>query len=188
MTTTIGVAAATMDGCSEAAFPCAISAGSNSRAVVHFLVVSEALGRRRRAVAKTFAFPFRSGLLARGRSPQSSSRRQIGAPAFALISFKSPNRERVERIVRAASSPETIREPEEVFLVDRVQRRSRRSLDDLVLEITLAAEFETGGTFRHHQGPRSIPARVSFENGMGEPTRSASPTTASSSRANPTDR
>ena len=44
------------------------------------------------------------------------------------------NRERVERIVRAASWPESIREPEEVFLVDRVQHRNRRSLDDLVLE------------------------------------------------------
>ena len=45
-----------------------------------------------------------------------------------------PNRERVERIVRAASWSESIREPEEVFLVDRVQHRGRRSLDDLVFE------------------------------------------------------
>src|SRR5713226_8639222 len=36
--------------------------------------------------------------------------------------------------MRAASGPEPIREPEEVFLVDRVQHRSRRPLDDLVLK------------------------------------------------------
>ena len=42
--------------------------------------------------------------------------------------------ERVERIVRAPPWPEPIREPEEVFLVDRVQHRRRRSLDDLVLQ------------------------------------------------------
>jgi hypothetical protein len=36
--------------------------------------------------------------------------------------------------MRAASWPEPIREPEEVFLVDRVEHRSRRPLDDLVLQ------------------------------------------------------
>ncbi|WP_370882025.1 hypothetical protein [Labrys wisconsinensis] len=34
----------------------------------------------------------------------------------------------------AGPGPESIREPEEVFLVDRVQHRSRRPLDDLVLQ------------------------------------------------------
>src|SRR6202035_1089337 len=42
--------------------------------------------------------------------------------------------ERVQRIMRATSWPEPVREPEEVFLVDRVQHRSRRPLDDLVLQ------------------------------------------------------
>jgi hypothetical protein len=46
----------------------------------------------------------------------------------------NPDHERVKRIMRAASRPEPIREPEEVLLVDRVEHRSRRSLDDLVLQ------------------------------------------------------
>ena len=36
--------------------------------------------------------------------------------------------------MRAASGPESIREPEEVFLVDRVEHRQCRPLDDLVLQ------------------------------------------------------
>jgi hypothetical protein len=36
--------------------------------------------------------------------------------------------------VRAAPGPEPIREPEEVFLVDRAQHRSRGPLDDLDLK------------------------------------------------------
>jgi hypothetical protein len=36
--------------------------------------------------------------------------------------------------VRAASGPEPIREPKEIFLVDRAQHRSRGPLDDLVLK------------------------------------------------------
>jgi hypothetical protein len=36
--------------------------------------------------------------------------------------------------VRAAPGSESVREPEEVFLVDRVEHRSCRPLDDLVLQ------------------------------------------------------
>ena len=36
--------------------------------------------------------------------------------------------------MRAASGSEPIREPEEIFLVDRVQHRDGRSLDDLVFQ------------------------------------------------------
>ena len=36
--------------------------------------------------------------------------------------------------MRAAAGPEPVREPEEIFLVDRVEHRSRRPLDDLVLQ------------------------------------------------------
>src|SRR6478736_4938409 len=43
-----------------------------------------------------------------------------------------PDQERIHRIVRAASGPKPIREPEEIFLVDRAQHRSRGPLDDLV--------------------------------------------------------
>jgi hypothetical protein len=45
-----------------------------------------------------------------------------------------PDQERIHRIVRAASGSEPIREPEEIFLVDRAQHRSRGPLDDLVLK------------------------------------------------------
>src|SRR5207237_5733869 len=40
----------------------------------------------------------------------------------------------VQRIVLAALGPEPVREAEEVFLVDRVQHRACRLLDDLVFE------------------------------------------------------
>jgi hypothetical protein len=45
-----------------------------------------------------------------------------------------PDDKRVLRVVRAAPGPESVREPEEVFLVDRVEHRGRRPLDDLVLQ------------------------------------------------------
>src|ERR1700737_2480851 len=44
-----------------------------------------------------------------------------------------PDRERVQCIMRTASGPEPVREPEEIFLVDRVQHLDHRTLDDLVL-------------------------------------------------------
>src|SRR6516164_8008251 len=40
----------------------------------------------------------------------------------------------IQLVVRAAPRPESVREPEEVFLVDRVQQRDHRPLDDLVLK------------------------------------------------------
>src|SRR5512134_1689293 len=42
--------------------------------------------------------------------------------------------ERIHRIMRATPRPEPIREPEEVFLVDRVQHCDHGPLDDLVLQ------------------------------------------------------
>jgi hypothetical protein len=36
--------------------------------------------------------------------------------------------------MRTASGPEPIREPEEIFLVDRVQHLNNRTLDDFVLQ------------------------------------------------------
>ena len=57
-----------------------------------------------------------------------------------------PDDERIQRIVLTAFWSEPIREPEEVFLVDRAQHRSHGSLDDFVFEgrnreRTLAAVF-----------------------------------------------
>jgi hypothetical protein len=44
------------------------------------------------------------------------------------------NHERIECIVRPAARPESVAEPEEVFLVDGIQHRCRRPLDDLVFQ------------------------------------------------------
>jgi len=48
--------------------------------------------------------------------------------------------------MRAAPGPESIREPEEIFLVDRVEHRRRRPLDDLV--------------FQRSNGERTSPIRL----------------------------
>ena len=48
-----------------------------------------------------------------------------------------PDNERIQCVkvcVPRPASQESVREPEEVFLVDRVQHRGRRPLDDLVLQ------------------------------------------------------
>ena len=45
-----------------------------------------------------------------------------------------PDRERVQCIMRTASGPEPVREPEEIFLIDRVQHLDHRTLNDLVLQ------------------------------------------------------
>jgi hypothetical protein len=45
-----------------------------------------------------------------------------------------PDGERVQCIMRTASGPEPVREPEEICLVDRVQHLDYRTLDDLVLQ------------------------------------------------------
>jgi hypothetical protein len=44
------------------------------------------------------------------------------------------NVERIQRVMRAASRPEPIRDAEEVFLVNRVQHRDHRPLDNLVFQ------------------------------------------------------
>ena len=45
-----------------------------------------------------------------------------------------PDNERIQRVVRAVPGSETVREPEEVFLLDPVEHRNSRPLDDLVLQ------------------------------------------------------
>src|SRR6202030_3267652 len=61
-------------------------------------------------------------------------RADVGVQYPVHLCAGDPDHERIHRIVRAAPRPEPIREPEEVFLVDRVQHRSRRPLDDFVLQ------------------------------------------------------
>jgi hypothetical protein len=45
-----------------------------------------------------------------------------------------PDREGVQRIMRAAPRPEPIREPPEIHLVDGVKHLDDRTLNDLVLQ------------------------------------------------------
>jgi hypothetical protein len=60
-------------------------------------------------------------------------RSDVGVEYEVHFSAGDPDDQGIQRIVLAASRSEPIREPEEVFLVDRAQHR-RRSLDDLVFE------------------------------------------------------
>src|SRR4051812_41213722 len=48
--------------------------------------------------------------------------------------FLDPDRQRVQRIVLAASGPEPVAEPQELLLVDRGEEVDPRLLDDLVLQ------------------------------------------------------
>src|SRR5215467_3895839 len=61
-------------------------------------------------------------------------RSDIGVQNEVHLPAGDPDTKRIHRIMRAAPRSESIREPKEVFLVDRVQHRSRRPLDDLVLQ------------------------------------------------------
>ena len=61
-------------------------------------------------------------------------RSDVGIEYVAHLLVDDPDTERVQRIMRAASGPESIREPEEFLLVDRVQQRDHRPLDNLVLQ------------------------------------------------------
>jgi hypothetical protein len=61
-------------------------------------------------------------------------RSDIGIQYPVHLRALDPNNERIQRIVRAAPRSESVREPKEVFLVDRVEHRNSRPLDDLVLQ------------------------------------------------------
>ena len=61
-------------------------------------------------------------------------RADVGVQDVVHLLALNPNHERIHRIMRAASGSESIREPEEVFLVDRVEHRGCRPLDDLVFK------------------------------------------------------
>src|SRR5437879_4950502 len=61
-------------------------------------------------------------------------RSDVGVQYEAHLLAADPNTKRVQRIMRAAPWSEPVREPEEILLVDRVQQRDHRPLDDLVLQ------------------------------------------------------
>src|SRR6476660_191088 len=61
-------------------------------------------------------------------------RPDVGVQYEAHLLAADPDTESIQRIVRAAPGSEPAAEPEEVLLVDRVQQRDHRPLDDLVLQ------------------------------------------------------
>jgi hypothetical protein len=61
-------------------------------------------------------------------------RSDIGVQYVVHLRAGDADHQRVQRIMLAALGSKSIREPEEFLLVDRVQHRYRRPLDDLVLE------------------------------------------------------
>src|SRR5271169_5357419 len=76
-------------------------------------------------------------------------RSDVGVQYPVHLRALDPDNERIQRVMRAAPGSESVREPEEVFLVDRVEHRNSRPLDDLV--------FQSGNR------ERALPA-VSFGN------------------------
>ena len=61
-------------------------------------------------------------------------RPDIGVQYPVHLAAADPDHQRIQRIVLAAPRPEPVREPEEIFLVDRVQHHGDRPLDDLVFQ------------------------------------------------------
>jgi hypothetical protein len=61
-------------------------------------------------------------------------RPDVGVQYVAHLLAVDPDAERVHCIMGAAPRSESVTEPEEVFLVDRVQQCGHRPLDDLVLQ------------------------------------------------------
>jgi hypothetical protein len=60
-------------------------------------------------------------------------RSDVGVQYEAHLLAVDPDAERIQRVMRAAPRPESVRHSEEVFLIDRVQQRDHCPLDDLVL-------------------------------------------------------
>src|SRR5437879_605955 len=58
----------------------------------------------------------------------------IGVQNVVHLSAVDPDVERIQRIVLAAARAESIAEPEEFLLVDRIQQRSGGPLDNFVLK------------------------------------------------------
>ena len=79
--------------------------------------------------------------------------RNVGVQYPVHLSAADPDREGVQRIVLAASRPEAVGEPEEVFLVDRVEHFHQRALDDLVFQRRNAERAPPSVRFRDVHPP-----------------------------------
>src|SRR5437867_964698 len=77
---------------------------------------------------------------------------------------RDPHRPRIQRLMRTAPRPEPVREPEEVDLIDRVQDRDDRALDQLVLQRGNAERPQPPVGLRDERSPdRLRPVRPSLE-------------------------
>src|SRR5712671_1918379 len=91
----------------------------------------------------------------------------VGVQYPVHLRARDPDRQRVREpsahgldpwgIMLAAPRPEPVREPEEVFLVDRVQHLDHRSLDDLVLQRRDAQRPLPSIRFRNVPPPQACP-------------------------------
>src|SRR5665213_1849445 len=63
-------------------------------------------------------------------------------------------RKRVERIVLPSAGTKSVREPEEIFLIDRVENFDHRALDDFVLQRRDAERSFTSIRLGDHPSPR----------------------------------
>src|SRR6516162_6013639 len=61
-------------------------------------------------------------------------RSDVGVQYVAHLLAVDPDAESIQRIMRAAPRPESVRHSEEVLLVDRIQQRDHCPLDDLVFQ------------------------------------------------------
>ena len=61
-------------------------------------------------------------------------RTNVGVQYPVHLAAVDPDHQSVQRIVLATSRPEPVREPEEIYLVDRAQNHRDRALDNLVLD------------------------------------------------------
>ena len=58
----------------------------------------------------------------------------VGVQYPVHLGVADPDHQSIQRVMLAASRAEPIREPEEVLLVDRIQHRRDRTLDNLILQ------------------------------------------------------
>jgi len=73
----------------------------------------------------------------------------VGIEYLVDVALFHPDRDRIQRVVWAASWAGTVREPEKLFLVDGVKHLDCRPLDDVVFQRRLADGSLATSSFRH---------------------------------------
>lgn len=82
--------------------------------------------------------------------------RDVGVHYPVHLCAIDPDRQRVQRKMLAPPWSEAVAEPEEVFLVDRVQHLDQRALDDLILQRRDAERARSAIRLRHERPPRRL--------------------------------